>query len=95
MQIRRTAAALTCAAAMSVTGVAMATPASAALVDANVVLVDVVDVNNNNILAQVPIGVAAAVCDVNAAVLLAAIQDTGDATCTAVNTSRARGQQRQ
>ena len=49
----------------------------------NVTLVDVVDVNNNNVVVQLPVGVAANVCDVNAAVLLAAIEDEGDAECDA------------
>ena len=50
----------------------------------NVTLVDVVDVNNNQVIAQVPIGVAANVCGVNAAVLAAADQTT-DPVCEATN----------
>ena len=68
MNIRRTAAALTSAAALSVTGVAMATPASAApgnnqagLVNVGIVLDDVT--------IQVPIAVALNLCDVNVNVL--------------------------
>jgi hypothetical protein len=61
----------------------------------NVTIVDAVDVNNNTV--QLPIGVAANVCDVNAAVLVGEFQDTGDATCDATadavaNAPGARGQ---
>ena len=49
----------------------------------NVVLVDTL----NDLTIQVPIGVAANLCDVNAAVLAAAINDTGTATCDATNES--------
>ena len=84
MQIRRTAAALTSAAALSITGVAMATPAQAAPVFTgglvNVTLVDVVDVEGVNVVLQVPVAVAATVCDLNVAVL-AAIRDNGDVAC--------------
>lgn len=61
----------------------MAIPASAALI--NLVAVDVVDVNNNQVVAQVqvPIGVAANICDVNAAVLVQEFRDTGSADCDA------------
>ena len=77
MQIRRTAAALTSAAALSVTGVAMATPATAApvftggLVNVNLsdIQIDVLrnSLNNNRVLNdvlndnQVNLGVAAVV----------------------------------
>lgn len=36
----------------------------------NVTLSDVVDVNNNHVIAQVPIGVAANVCGINANVIV-------------------------
>ncbi len=49
----------------------------------NVVIVDFIDIGQLNV--QVPIGVAANVCDVNAAVLIAQIQDFGSAECTATN----------
>ncbi len=98
MQIRRTAAALTSAAALSVTGIATAAPASAAPVFTgglvNVTLVDVADVNNNTV--QVPIAVAATICDLNVAVL-AAIRDGGDVACESTSQAvadarpRARG----
>ncbi len=51
--------------------------------------------NNNNISAttpitvQVPLGVAANVCGDAAVALLAQIKQTGSATCTATNSSRA------
>src|SRR3954452_20886567 len=49
-----------------------------------------VNLNLENITVQVPIGVAANVCDVNVAVL-ASLVDTGAAdTCTAVANSTAR-----
>lgn len=47
----------------------------------NVTLVDVVDVNNNTV--QVPIAVAANICDVNVAVLVQEFQDDGTADCDA------------
>jgi hypothetical protein len=47
----------------------------------NVTLVDVL--SHNNVAVQVPVGVAVNVCDVNAALLFAAIEDTGSATCMA------------
>lgn len=74
---------------MSVTAlmvVALAVPATAApLVD--VTLTDVIDANGNNVVVQVPISVAANVCDVNVAVLLAAIEDDGDTNCEATSTA--------
>jgi hypothetical protein len=59
----------------------------------NVTLVDVL--SHDNIAVQVPVGVAANVCDVNAAVLLAAVRDTGSATCDATAESIAWAQQHQ
>ncbi len=38
---------------------------------------------------QVPVGVAANLCDINAAVLVQQFQDTGEANCTATNESEA------
>jgi hypothetical protein len=43
----------------------------------------------NNITVQVPVGVAANLCDINAAVLIAQINDTGTSTCTATADSQA------
>lgn len=69
---------------------AMAMPAMAAPVITgglvNVTLTDVVDANNN-VVVQLPVGVAANVCDVNAAVLLGAIEDNGNADCEATSTA--------
>ena len=94
MNVRRTAAALTSAAALSVTGIAMAQPAGAAPVITgglvNVTIVDLADVNVEDVTVQIPVSAAANVCDVNAAVLLAAIEDTGTAECTATSASHAR-----
>ena len=63
---------------------AMAMPAAAAPVVTgglvNVTIVDAVDVNNNTV--QLPIGIAANVCDVNVAVLVQDFQD-GAANCEA------------
>jgi hypothetical protein len=96
MQIRRTAAALTSAAALSVTGVAMATPASAAPIFTgglvNVAIDDIAILNDslNNVRIlngnQVTVGVVAQVqalvCDTNVN-LLAQLADDGTAECTA------------
>ncbi len=53
--------------------------------------------NNNNVAVpitiQVPIGIAANVCGVNANVIAQAIKQDGDYDCTATNASRALGQQ--
>ena len=56
-------------------------------------LVDVL--SHDNIAVQVPVGIAANVCDVNAAVLLAAVRDTGSATCDATAESIAFAEQHQ
>ena len=52
-----------------------------------------VNVTLGNLAVQVPIGVAANVCDVNAAVLVAAIHDEGSATCEADADSQADSRQ--
>jgi hypothetical protein len=56
----------------------------------NVTIVDFADVNVEDVVVQLPVSVAANVCDVDVAVLLAAIEDTGSAECDATATSRAR-----
>jgi hypothetical protein len=90
MQIRRTAAALTSAAALSVTGVAMATPAQAAPVITgglvNVTVTEVIDditvvVQDVNVAVGAALGIAANVCDVNVNVLAEQLR-SGGATCT-------------
>ena len=42
-----------------------------------------VNVNFDDVTIQLPVGIAANICDVNAAVLAAAIADTGEAECDA------------
>ena len=54
---------------------------------ANVTIADAVDISR--VTVQLPVAVAANVCDVDVAILLAAIQDTGTANCTATADSRA------
>ena len=51
----------------------------------NVTVTDVVE----DVTVQVPVGVAANLCDINAAVLVADFQDDGDAQCTATADSKA------
>ena len=87
MNILRSIATVGAAGALATGSLFLASPAQAAppifvgpgLV--NVVLVDVVDVND--VTVQVPVAVAANICDVNVAALIAEIEDTGSATCTA------------
>jgi hypothetical protein len=78
-------ATMLCAFAVSTSTAAAQGVGTAGLV--NVVLVDFLDVNNNNVQIQVPVSVAANVCDVNAAVLVQQFADDGDATCDADATS--------
>ena len=70
----------------------VAAPANAAPVITgglvNVTIVDAIDIDRTTV--QLPVAVAANVCDVNVAVLLAAIADTGTANCTAEAGSQAR-----
>lgn len=80
MQIRRTAAALTAAAALSVSGVAMATSASAApIITGGLVNVTVTDVLTGDILSNntVPITVAAQVCGVTVQALAVLLGPSG------------------
>ncbi len=51
----------------------------------NVTVTDVVE----DVTVQVPVGVAANLCDINAAVLVAEFNDTGAADCTATAESKA------
>ena len=87
-------AALATTGALGIAGMGIGVPAASAqpvvtggLV--NVTIVDFADVNLEDIVVQVPVAAAANICDVNAAVLLAAIEDTGSADCDATATSRA------
>ena len=70
---------------------AMAGPAAAAPVFTgglvNVTIIDAIDVDR--VTVQLPIAVAANVCDVSVAALLAEIVETGSADCTAEAGSRA------
>ncbi len=89
MQIRRTAAALVSMAALTCGGVALAGPAAAQpVVTGGLVNVTVTNVlNHNQVNVQVPIGVAANVCGVSAAVLLA-VAATGPVNCTSSTTQQ-------
>jgi hypothetical protein len=75
----------------------LAMPASAQPVNTeglvNVVIVDFADVNIEDVTVQIPVSVAANVCDVNVAALIAEIEDTGTGTvnCDATATSIANG----
>ena len=94
MNIRRSIATAGAAGALVTGSLFLASPAQAApvvvlpgggLVD--VTIIDAVDIDR--VTVQLPVAVAANVCDVNAAVLLAAIEDTGSAQCDATAGSRA------
>src|SRR5215207_5036677 len=63
--------------------VAATTPASAARQSG------LVNVNVDDNVIQVPVAVAANVCDVTVAVLVSDLRDTGESTCTALAASRA------
>ena len=78
------------AAVVLAVGVAGPAAAQPIVISQGLVNVTVTDVlNNNEVIVQVPVGVAANVCDVNAAVLLAEIADTGSADCDATADSQA------
>lgn len=78
------------------TGVALPTASAAPVITGGLVNVTLVDVlSHNEVAVQVPVGIAANVCDVNAAVLLASVRDTGSATCDATADSIAFAQQHQ
>lgn len=91
MNIRRSLATVGAAGALAVAPLGVAAPAQAAPVVTgglvNVTIVDAVDISR--VTVQLPVAVAANVCDVDVAILLAAIQDTGTANCTATAGSRA------
>ena len=97
MNLKKKIGTLGAAGAMTLAGLGVAAPAQAQPVVTgglvNVTLVDLVDVNNNQIIAQVPISVAAAVCDVDVAVL-AAVRDTGDTFCESTSGAVAAASQR-
>ena len=91
MRTMRTRVAALCGTAALSIGVVAAPAAQAAPVVTgglvNVTIVDAVDIDRTTV--QLPVSVAANVCDVNAAILLAAIEDTGSADCDANAGSRA------
>ncbi|CCH87357.1 conserved exported protein of unknown function [Modestobacter italicus] len=87
MQIRRTAATLASVAALGIGGVALSAPASAQppIFAGGLVNVNITDVlTNNEVAVQVPIGVAANVCGVSAAVIAENLPAPVD--CTAETT---------
>jgi hypothetical protein len=89
MSIRRTAAAITSAAALSVTGVAMASPASAAPNNANQDGLVNLALQDTNV--QIPIALAANVCGV-AVNLLATSTATSPVACEAEGVTEANRQ---
>ena len=82
---------ITLVVATALTVAMLAMPASAQPVfTGGLVNVTIVDVaSGNQVAVQVPIGVAANVCDVNAAVLVNEFQDDGTADCTSEADSEA------
>ena len=87
MNIRRSIATVGAAGALATGSLFLASPAQAAppiFVGGGLVNVVIDDVT-----VQVPLAVAANVCDVDVAVLIAAIEDTGSATCEADADARA------
>ena len=93
MSIRRSLATVGSAAALSAGSLFLAAPAQAAgpvvtggLV--NVTIVDAVDISR--VTVQLPISVAANVCDVDIDILALDLSEDGDANCEAEATSRAR-----
>ncbi len=91
MNIRKSLATVGAAGALTLTSLAVATPAQAAPVLTgglvNVTIIDAVDISRVNV--QLPIAVAANVCDVDVNVLAADLADDGTANCTATADSRA------
>jgi hypothetical protein len=78
MRIRRTAASLISVAALGVGAVGLASPAAAAPPDQS----GLINVNVSDLVVQIPIGIAANICDVNVAVLVGELVD-GAAPCNA------------
>ena len=78
MSIRRTAAACASVATLGFGGVLLAAPASAAPPAQS----GLVNVNVSDLVVQIPIGIAANICDVNVAVLVQDLVDDA-ATCSA------------
>ena len=78
MLIRRTAASLISVAALGVGAVGLASPVAAAPPDQS----GLINVNVSDLVVQVPIGIAANICDVNVAVLVGDLIDDA-AACNA------------
>jgi hypothetical protein len=80
-------------AATSAMAVGAAAPSSAQPVDqdglVNVAIVDVLNNNNVFVNVQVPVGIAANICDVNVNVLAQQRRDGGSRQCTATAESQA------
>jgi hypothetical protein len=88
--------ATTFASGLLAAGVAAPTASAQPVITGGLINVTLVDVlSHDEIAVQVPIGVAANVCDVNAAVLLAAVEDTGSARCDATSNAIAFAEQHQ
>ncbi len=87
MNIRRSLATVGAAGALAATSLGLAAPAQAApVVTGGLVAVNVSNVlNNDTVVAQVPIGVAANVCGVSVAFVFAAAGNNTP-VCTATNT---------
>ena len=69
-------------AVLAMTALMVATTAMPA--QAQVIGPILVDVDIGDVTITVPVGVAANLCDINAAILVQDFQDDGDANCTAV-----------
>ena len=88
--------ATTFATGLMAVGVAAPTASAQPVVTGGLINVTLVDVlSHDEIAVQVPVGIAANVCDVNAAVLLAAVRDTGSARCDAKSDAIAFAEQHQ
>ena len=88
--------ATTFATGLMAVGVAAPTASAQPVVTGGLINVTLVDVlSHDEIAVQVPVGIAANVCDVNAAVLLAAVRDTGSARCDATSKAIAFAEQHQ
>lgn len=91
MKIRTTLATLGVAGTLAGASLGLASPASAQPVFTgglvNVTIIDAVDISR--VTVQLPIAVAANVCDVDVNVLAADLADDGTANCTATADSRA------
>ena len=92
MNIRRSLATAGAAGALAAGSLFLAAPAQAQPVVTgglvNVTIIDLVDIDD--VTVQLPVAVAANVCDVTVAALLAEIEEDGSADCDARAVSRAQ-----